>query len=350
MLEETAMRKPHLCLAVLVTLATLPSAAQDKKVVKAPAKKPPAFIDAKEAGIDYVLQGEYTGSAADGTALGCQVIALGSGHFQAVLLPGGLPGAGWDGKSKSLLDGKLDGTRVLFTAAAGKRKYLAGSPVDFSASARFPPPGHADATAVLAIGVLDGAFEPGPRFELKKTERSSPTLGAAPPPGALILFDGRNADEWKEGKIQDGFLPVAANTKRSFKDFKLHLEFRTPFQPAARGQGRGNSGVKLHGVEIQVLDSFGLDGKNNECGGLYGRNEPLVNMCLPPLVWQTYDVEYRSDPPNPDTKNQTSRITVLHNGVKVHDAFTVPTSQGPINLQNHGNPVFYRNIWLVELP
>jgi hypothetical protein len=328
-------------------LAAFSASAQEKEKPKKP--KPAAFTEAKEAGVDYLLQGEYVGKSAGGETLGCQVIALGSGQFQAVILPGGLPGAGWDGKSKVLLDGKLDGERAAFTPTSGKRKYMAGSPQEFSATSKFPPPGQKDYTATLADGTLVGKTDSGDSFELKKIERTSPTMGAPPPEGALVLFDGKNADEWKEGKVQDGLLPIPANTKRSFKDFKLHLEFRTPFQPSARSQGRGNSGVYLHGrYEIQVLDSFGLDGKNNECGGFYGRKEPLVNMCLPPLAWQTYDVEYRTAPVETG-KKPAAHITVLHNGVKIHDAVEFAPSAGPINLQNHGNPVFYRNIWLVEL-
>jgi len=343
------------CVGVL--LAAFPAAVfagdakkdQKKDAKKAP-KKANVFLDPIEAGADYAVQGEYVGTIAGGAKLGCQVIALGNATFQAVILPGGLPGDGWNGKDKILMDGSLDGIKVLFTPTEGKRKYMAGSPKEFSATAKFPPMGHKLYTAALAEGILSGKTDDGKEFTLKKTARSSPTLNAKPPEGAIILFDGKNADEWKSGKNVDGLLSVPANTKAAFKDFKLHIEFRTPFQPTARSQGRGNSGVYLHGRhEIQVLDSFGLDGKNNECGGFYGRREPSVNMCYPPLVWQTFDVEFKSEPADPKSKKQTARITVHHNGVKIHDALEFPSGQGPINLQNHGNPVFFRNIWLVEL-
>src|SRR5262249_6065237 len=117
-----------------------------------------------------------------------------------------------------------------------------------------------------------------------------------------------------------------------------------PFMPKARGQGRGNSGVFVHGVEIQVLDSFGLEGKKDECGAFYGKQAPGVNMCLPPLSWQTYDVEVKEA----DGKIVAS---VWHNGVKVHDAFPLkagPAKPASIDLQNHGDPVVFRNIWFVE--
>jgi 6-phosphogluconolactonase len=311
-----------------------------------PAPKKTTFTDAKEAGIEFDIQGEYV---SDNGNFGCQVIALGSNAFQAVVLPGGLPGDGWEG-AKILMDGKLNGERVDFIPTAGKRRYMAGNPLEFSATAMFPPKGHKDYTAVLKSGALTVTTDIGRTMSLKKITRTSPTLNAKSPEGAIVLFDGTNASEWKEGKIADGLLPVEANTKRKFKDFKLHLEFRTPFQPAARDQGRGNSGVYLHGQhEIQVLDSFGLEGKNNECGGFYGRKEPKVNMCYPPLSWQTYDVVWKTESAGDKSKKPIARVTVQHNGVTIHDGLDYPVSEGHIHLQNHGNPVFYRNIWLVEM-
>ena len=179
--------------------------------------------------------------------------------------------------------------------------------------------------------------------------------------GAIILFDGTSAEGWQGGKLGDGgVLLMGSESKKKFKDFKLHLEFRLSFMPFGRGQGRSNSGVYMGGRhEVQVLDSFGLNGENNECGGVYGHHKPAVNMCFPPLSWQTYDVEYtmpRYDAEGKKTEN--ARMTVLHNGVKVHDHVEVPktttagqpeaNAPGPVMLQNHGDPVMYRNIWLVE--
>jgi hypothetical protein len=151
-------------------------------------------------------------------------------------------------------------------------------------------------------------------------------------------------------------------TKQEFGDALWHIEFRLPYQPQDRGQGRGNSGAYFQGrYEVQMLDSFGLEGKDNECGGVYSVAAPSVNMCLPPLAWQTYDVEVTSPKYDGDTKLADARLTVRHNGVVVHDDVAVPKitpsgrdgknkTVGPLYLQDHGNPVRYRNIWVVPKP
>jgi hypothetical protein len=179
-----------------------------------------------------------------------------------------------------------------------------------------------------------------------------------------------NANESDDKKVKwrivDGAMEVKAGsgsivTKRKFEDFELHIEFRTPFMPDARGQGRGNSGVYLQGrYEVQVLDSYGLEGKDNECGGIYKVGAPLVNMCLPPLQWQTYDIMFRAPRFNAGgTKAEDAVITVVHNGVTIHDRRRIPgptggaldgkvAEPGGIYLQDHGNPAQFRNIWLVE--
>jgi hypothetical protein len=217
--------------------------------------------------------------------------------------------------------------------------------------------GQKDYAATISGDTLNGKTEDSKPFQLKKVLRKSPTLDAKPPDGAAVLFDGSSAEQWSGGKLVEGkLLYMGVNSKRTFKDVKLHVEFRLPFQPSARGQGRGNSGVYLQGRhEVQVLDSFGLDGKNNECGGLYGQQAPSVNMCYPPLSWQTYDIDYKAPRLDGD-KALPAVITVLHNGVKILDQYPIKGSAdakqvdkpGPIHLQNHGNPVYFRNIWVVE--
>jgi hypothetical protein len=173
-------------------------------------------------------------------------------------------------------------------------------------------------------------------------------------------------DKTVKWRLVDGAMEVKPGagsiaTKRKFKDFKLHLEFCTPFMPEARGQGRGNSGVYLQNrYEIQVLDSYGLEPKDNECGGIYQVGAPLVNMCYPPGQWQTYDITFQA--PRFDgsgNKQKDAVVTVVHNGVTIHDQQPIPhptggaldsnvSEPGGVYLQDHGNLVRFRNIWLVE--
>ncbi|HTN74303.1 MAG TPA: DUF1080 domain-containing protein, partial [Pirellulaceae bacterium] len=302
--------------------------------------KSETFTDAEKAGVDYTLQGEYAGQLKGENGdekWGAQVIALGGGKFHAIGYKGGLPGDGWkreDEKHES--DGELKDGAVVF-----KKE---------------------DQLATLkdgAISVKVGDKELG---TLKKVERKSPTLGAKPPEGALVLFDGSNVDQWNNGQMTEDKLLKATNveTKEKFNDHTLHIEFRTPFMPVARGQGRGNSGVYMQSrYELQVLDSFGLDGADNECGGIYSINKPLVNACLPPLAWQTYDIEFKAakyDAAGKKTEN--GRATIKHNGIVIHDNLELKHgtpgrhNEGPtpdaIFLQDHGNPVVYRNIWIIK--
>jgi len=249
---------------------------------------------------------------------------------------GGLPGAGWDRSERILADGQRRGESVVFETAEGQRAELKDG--------------------VIKVLDIDGSV----LGTLEKVNRRSPTLGGKPPAGAVVLFDGTSAENFKGGRITpDGLLMEGATSKQTFQSFTLHLEFRTPFMPAARGQGRGNSGFYAQGrYEVQVLDSFGLEGRNNECGGIYSVAAPSVNMCLPPLVWQTFDVEFTAAKYENGKKVENARMTVRHNGVLVHDDVEVPHATtaapvkegpepGPIFLQNHGCPVRYRNIWVV---
>jgi len=316
--------------------------------------------EARKAGPDFDIQGEYLGTIAGDAKrkIGVQVIALGDGTFQAVFLPGGLPGAGADVKKKILCQGKLDGAKAVFQPATGNRQYLAGNPAQFSATKQFPPKSQADYTAVIENGKLAGKTDKGEAIEAKKIHRKSPALGFKPPAIATVLLpyepnkppslaEMRNK-KWKadpNGYMQAVPKAGQTGTVKSFDGpWAMHIEFRSPFQPKARGQGRGNSGVfPPGGREIQVLDSFGLDGLPNECGGVYKTNAPIVNMCLPPLSWQTYDITY-----NPGDGKEQAWYWVVHNGVAIHKKLQLgkPRS-GPINLQDHGNPVAYRNIWIV---
>lgn len=300
----------HTCFGIiLVAVLSSNLTAQEKK-------KADTFTSAAEAGADFAIQGEYEGMLDGQGKAGAQVVALGKGAFDVYFLAGGLPGAGWDAK-----------TRVKITAATVEGKVTVTGD------------GY---KGVIEDGKLTGTNKDGQAFTLKHLVRQSPSVGAQPPKDAVILFNGTTADEWRGGKIvEDNLLFCGTSSKQAFATGKLHVEFRTPFMPKARGQGRGNSGVFIRGREIQVLDSFGLEGKKNECGAFYNFAKPAVNMCLPPLSWQTYDVEVKAG------EGKDVVATVWHNSVLVHENFPINGAPASINLQNHGNPVVYRNIWFV---
>ena len=196
------------------------------------------------------------------------------------------------------------------------------------------------------------------------------TLGAKPPPGAVVLLGDKSFEGWvkADGKTPadwpyaNGILTVGHRdimTNKTFGSFELHLEFNVPFMPQARGQARGNSGVYLTGNhELQVLDSYGLKCQDNECGAIYKQVAPAVNACKPPLQWQTYDITFHKAKLEDGKVIRKARVTVLQNGVKIIDnAEIVPTpggisnkvpegKDGPLLLQDHGNAVQYRNIWI----
>lgn len=307
------------------------------------AEDDPVSIKREQADADFLLQGEYAvaGDEPGPGLVGVQVIALGDGEFEAVAHPGGLPGAGWEG-------GEEAGDRVRVT---GRR--------EGDDRVRFGDQGAAHG-GQLAGGRLQWRHD-GEAVELVRIERESPTLGKEPPEGAVVLFDGSSTDAWAEGRMTDeGLLREGAVSEQGFGDHLLHVEFLLPYRPKARGQRRGNSGVYLQGrYEVQMLDSFGLQGRHDECGGIYGVAAPLVNMCYPPLQWQTYDIEFKAARFDGDgNKTEPARMTVHHNGVLVHDDVELPGSTaasrlqegpepGPVYLQNHGNPVRYRNVWVV---
>jgi hypothetical protein len=298
--------------------------------------------------------------------LGAQVIALSKGELHAVIYPGGLPGAGWDGENKILMSGKSSGGGAAFVPAEGARRYNGNRGGDFSPTKVFPPEGHKHYRGAIAGGTLSGTTDDGKAFSLKKIERKSPTLGVKAAAGAIVLFDGSNKDEWQGGRLDEKTKLLNTDgrdikTTRKFNDYHMHIEFMLPYRPDARGQGRGNSGFyQIDHYEVQILDSFGLEGLNNECGGIYSKKASDVNMCLPPLSWQTYDVDFinaKTDASGKKTAN--ARITVRLNGVIIHDDYELPGktggsraepegTPGPMKLQGHGNPLQYRNIWIVE--
>jgi hypothetical protein len=198
------------------------------------------------------------------------------------------------------------------------------------------------------------------------------------PDDAIILFDGTDLSAWepvKEGstgwKIEDGAMVVVPGsgdlrTRQGFGDVQLHIEFRLPHQPANDGQKRGNSGVYLmQTYELQVLDSYNnTTYVNGQCASVYKQYPPLVNACLPPGAWQSYDIIFIAPRFAADGSLDTpARMTVLHNGVLVqHDvpllgatvhrglpAYQAHADRLPLMLQDHKDPVAFRNIWIREL-
>jgi hypothetical protein len=300
-----------------------------------------AILKPADAGPDFAIQGEYVGSITDdGMELkfGVQIISLGDGQFRAVGYPGGLPGDGYAGGEKVFSEGMLrNGAAVFETDQA-------------VASVK-------DDKIVVSIGGLVAG-------QLNKVNRKSPTLEQKPPAEAVVLFDGTSADRFENGKLDEAMqLIQGVTSKDKFQSGTLHLEFLLSYMPAARDQGRANSGCYLQGrYEVQILDSFGLEGRNNECGGIYGIRDPDVNMCFPPLTWQTYDIDFTAAKyDDAGKKTDNARMTVRHNGVVIHRNVAVgrgttaaPVAEGPepgpVYLQDHGNPIRFRNIWFAPKP
>ncbi len=206
----------------------------------------------------------------------------------------------------------------------------------------------------------------------------SPGEGTAPPSDAIVLFDGVSTAAWESAKtggaiewqVADNAMTVVKGTgpirtKQAFGDIQLHLEWRTPAEIVGNGQGRGNSGIFLQGLyEVQVLDSYrNRTYSNGQAASIYKQHIPLVNACRAPDEWQTYDIIYNAPRFNKDGMViSPARVTVIQNGILVQNNVELrgPTTyiglpkykaheNGPIILQDHGNPVSFRNIWIREL-
>lgn len=202
---------------------------------------------------------------------------------------------------------------------------------------------------------------------------------ATPPEGAVVLFDGTGLDEWVQldgstpswELVEGGVMQAPARggefgikTRRQFDGrYLLHVEFRVPYMPEESGQARGNSGVYNQGrYEVQILDSYGIDEpKSNDCGAIYEVSPPRVNACKAPTVWQSYDIDFRPPVFRDGEKVEPARITVHQNGILIQDDVAIPvdntraglggdpSTPGPLHLQDHTDPVQYRNLWLLPM-
>ena len=235
-------------------------------------------------------------------------------------------------------------------------------------------------SSVALLSSTAMAQEPGP-FPAPKTEPPIVTAGknnSDPPSDAIVLFNGQNLSRWQSGdssaakwKVIDGYAEVAPGTgdiqtRDKFGDVQLHIEWATPAVPKGEGQERGNSGVFLMGqYEVQVLDSY--ENKtyyHGQAGSVYKQYAPLVNASRKPGEWQTYDIIFHA--PKFDEQGKVidrARVTVIHNGVLIQNnveiygityndrpaIYIAHPAQLPLRLQDHGNPIRYRNIWIRRL-
>ncbi|NIA15548.1 MAG: DUF1080 domain-containing protein [Nitrospiraceae bacterium] len=296
-------------------------------------------------------EGAFKSKKLKSMPVAARVVAQGRDAYRCVLIFG----EGGDAVIANRIKGEAQSGKAEFSGAVDTGAGLGG---------RF------DVKVKIAKGKLQGKFSgkgnPG-SFQMTRVLKKSPTLGAKAPAGAVVLFDGTSTDAWQFKKqaweIVDGAMEVREGSmysKESFGDAKLHVEFRTPFMPKARGQARGNSGVYVQGrYEIQVLDCFGLPPADNGSGGIYKVAVPKVNACLPPGEWQTYDITFTA-PRFDGNGNKTADavISVEYNGILIHDKVVLgaacggglsgeETAAGPLMLQDHHNPVQYRNIWVL---
>ncbi len=240
------------------------------------------------------------------------------------------------------------------------------------------------AFCVVAAGAL-AQGQPRESLDPKVTEvwdlkpkkiTAGASIGEAPS-DAIILFDGKDLSKWStlsgadaKWEIKDGAITAVKSagdikTKQTFGDVQLHIEWRSPATVEGEGQGRGNSGIFLQErYELQVLDSYESQTySNGQAGSIYKQAIPLVNACRKPGEWQSYDVVYTAPRFSDNGRVITpAYITVLHNGVVIQNNYQItgpseykglpvyqPHAKASIKLQDHGNPVSYRNIWVREL-
>jgi hypothetical protein len=241
-----------------------------------------------------------------------------------------------------------------------------------------------DSKAAQSPGYTDTPMLPDGKWRVHDSARPHPAVaepgpasGPVPAPkDALVLFDGTDLQHWKSNdgdakwSVADGCMTINGTgdlrTVREFGDCQLHVEWASPVEVQGESQGRGNSGVFFfERYEVQILDSYGnVTYADGQAGSLYGQQPPLVNACRKPGEWQTYDIVFRAPTFGPEGGLLTpARVTLFHNGVLAHldrplwgatahrslPSYKAHESKGPIRLQDHGNPVRFRNLWIREL-
>ncbi len=239
------------------------------------------------------------------------------------------------------------------------------------------------------VGFKDTPLLPGGKWHVHDGDRPLPAVitpgtcstqqePGQPPSDAVLLFDGKDLSHWRgrrsrpaDWNVESGAMVIKPGageiiSAQVFGDCQLHLEFASPVPARGRDQVRGNSGVMFFGrYEIQVLDSFeNVTYADGQAAAVYGQFPPLVNASRPPGQWQTYDIIFTAPRFKPDGSLETPAfVTMLHNGVLVHNhtevigamayravgKYTAHGAKGPISLQDHGNPVRFRNIWVREI-
>lgn len=362
----------------LCLLAALPGETPAQTLDKAAEAAAIKLFDAQSIGVELKLQGEYVGKD-EQKAVGVQVVARGDKSFHALVLEGGLPGEGWNGGPYGLLEsGSLSERGAEFRSLTDNVT-----------------------SAVLNANGL--TLKRGDRtLQLKRVERKSKTLGLQPPAGAIVLFGGKdpNLEAFEERKdiegqtvplMFQGNMMAGAVTKRRFRDYTLHVEFMTGWEPQNIPWRRADAGIyMLSRYEVAIGDSFGFDfdlsgatspirpqflkdtnasskfpevkqrAAPRVCGSVFTYQSKVPNATLPPLVWQTLDIEFNA-PRFDDDGKKTSKavISVKLNGHQTVEQLEVngptphgfkgpETADGPIWFEAFGRRVLYRNIWVVE--
>ena len=303
--------------------------------------KGPAFTQPPKNDPSFELMGEFVGPITTGEneyePLGLQIRPLGKHDFQAISYMGGLPGQEKHQAKMTKMIGRRTGDFLI----------LSGGPWVIIV----------EKDHCKIIGREGKSLG-----RLERIKRTSPTMGAIAPEGATVVFDGSGVKNFSNGQMtKDGLLAQGADFRLMFQDFNMHVEFRLPYMPEADGQKRGNSGLYLQSrYECQVLDSFGTEIMINGLGALYQLKKPDLNMCFPPLVWQTYDIQFTAPRFAADgSKVRDAHISSWINGIKVQDDVALPRKTGagqpeepfllPTKIQDHGgDPIRFRNIWVVD--